>query len=221
MNIIERVKNICLTPKTEWPVVEGEAATNAGLITGYVLPMAAIGAVAGFIGNVVIGYTMPFIGGTVRTGVVMGVLGAVMALVVAVVIVFILSLIIDALAPSFGGQKNSMNAMKVATYSFTPMWLGAIFSIIPMLGLIGFLIGLYGFYLMYLGLQQVMKSPEDKVIGYTIVVAICTIVIWVILSTVIGLFALAGGAASSAISGALPGASSSSGPSVKIGRAHV
>lgn len=211
MNIVDRAKNICLTPKTEWPVVEGEAATNGGLITSYVLPLAAIGAVAGFIGSVVVGYSIPFVGGTVRTGVVAGLVTAVLAMAFAVAAVFILSLIIDALAPSFGGQKNPMQAMKVAVYSYTPAWLAGILSIIPMLGILGVLISLYGFYLLYLGLQQLMKSPQDKAIGYTVVVVICAIVVSVILSVIVGLFAGAGMMAKGAMTGGIsaPGATSS------------
>src|SRR5512147_2530289 len=46
MTVVDRVKNICLTPNTEWPVIAGEPASPASLITGYVAPLAAIGAVA-------------------------------------------------------------------------------------------------------------------------------------------------------------------------------
>ena len=59
---------------------------------------------------------------------------AVFTLVMAIVGVFILSLIIDALAPSFGGQKDSTRALKVAVYSYTPAWVAAVFNILPLLG---------------------------------------------------------------------------------------
>ena len=55
MNIIERVKNILMTPKTEWDVINGETATPMSLLIGYVVPMALIGAVASFIGYGFIG----------------------------------------------------------------------------------------------------------------------------------------------------------------------
>ena len=79
MAIVDRVKNICLTPNTEWPIIADEPTTSADLITGYVVPLAAIGAAAGFIGGSVIGRTLPFIG-TYRVSLVAGLVGAVFRL---------------------------------------------------------------------------------------------------------------------------------------------
>jgi hypothetical protein len=46
MALLDRVKNILLTPKTEWPVIAGETATVSSIYTGYVMILAAIGPVA-------------------------------------------------------------------------------------------------------------------------------------------------------------------------------
>src|SRR4051812_1897506 len=122
MDIVERAKNIVTTPGTEWPVIESEPATTGGLITGYVIPLAAIGAVAGFIGGSIVGHTIPFLG-TYRTPVVAGMGMAIFMLVMAVIGVFLLSLIINALATTFGGQANSTQALKLAVFSYTPAWI--------------------------------------------------------------------------------------------------
>src|SRR5687768_8369590 len=116
MNIVDRVKKILLTPKTEWDVIAAESTPTQQLVVGYVLPLAAIAAVAAFIGQVVIGVSVPLLG-TVRFGLLAGLTGLVMSVVMAVVMVFVLGLIADALAPSFGGQKNSAQALKVAAYT--------------------------------------------------------------------------------------------------------
>src|SRR6185503_11962923 len=42
VTLIERVKNICLTPSTEWPIIAAEPASTGTLIAGYVVPLAAI-----------------------------------------------------------------------------------------------------------------------------------------------------------------------------------
>jgi hypothetical protein len=110
----------------------------------------------------------------------LGLVTAIFAFGMAIVGVFILSLIIDALAPSFGGEKNNIQALKVAVYSYTPLWIAGVLQILPLLGLLTIFAGLYGLYLLYLGLQNVMKSPPDKVMGYTAVVVICAIVLSVI-----------------------------------------
>ena len=119
----------------------------------------------------------------------------------AVVAVFILSLIIDALAPSFSGEKNNAQALKVAVYSYTPAWLAGILQIIPMMGLLAILAAFYGLYLLYLGLPRLMKAPEDKALGYTAVVVICAIVLGVIASVITGLFIGAGSMANAALGG--------------------
>jgi hypothetical protein len=183
MGIVERVKNICLTPSVEWPVIAAEPASAGSLITGYVLPLAAVGAVAGFVGGSLIGRTLPYIG-TYRTSLGTGLTLACFTVVMAVVVVFVLSFLINALAPNFGGQKDTTQALKVAVYSFTPAWVAAVLNILPLLGALAILGGLYGIYLLYLGLPRLMKCPEDKAAGYTAVVVVCAIVLSIVITAV-------------------------------------
>lgn len=200
MSIIDRIKNILITPKTEWDVIAAEPSSTGGLLTGYVLPLAALSAIAGFIGSSIIG-SSTFFGGFFRVPIVWGVALAIYAVVMAVVGVFVLSLIIDALAPTFGGEKNSKQALKVAVYAYTPAWIAGVFNIIPMLGVLAILGALYGLVLLYLGLPRLMKAPEDKAIGYTIVVVICAIVLSIIIGVISGVIGAAGLAGSGALSG--------------------
>lgn len=202
MNIVERAKNICLSPKTEWPVIADETSAPGSLITGYVLPLATIGAVAGFVGGSIIGHSIPFVGGTFRTPIVTGVGLAVFQIVMSVVTVFVLSFIVNALAPTFGGEKNSAQAFKVAVFSYTPGWLAAVFQLIPGLGILS-LLGLYSLYVLYLGLPRLMKSPEDKAVWYTIVVVVCAIVLSLVIGAVGGMFAGAGMMGKGALTGAI------------------
>src|SRR5260221_12968390 len=51
MNLIQRAKNIIITPKTEWVVIAGETTSAQELIVSYVLPLAAAAAIASFIGT--------------------------------------------------------------------------------------------------------------------------------------------------------------------------
>ena len=196
MDLVQRAKNIVLAPQTEWPVIAAETTPPGALVTGYAIPLAAIGAAAGFIGQVFVGVSVPFVG-TVRTPLVSGLVGAVLAVVLAVVLVYVLAAIINGLAPTFGTEKNKAQAFKVAIYSITPVWIAGVLNIIPALGLLGILAGLYGIYLMYLGLLRVMNSPGDKAVAYTAVVTVCCmlvmIVIGVVTATITGIGAYAGG----------------------------
>ena len=50
MNLIERVKNMLVTPKTEWNVVAAEIPDTGKILSGYIIPLTLAGAVAAFIG---------------------------------------------------------------------------------------------------------------------------------------------------------------------------
>ncbi len=184
MAIVERVKQICFSPQTEWPVIAAESATPATLISGYAAPLAAIGAVAGFIGGSIIGRTVPFVG-TYHVGLTAGLAGAVLSFVMAIVSVAILAVVINLLAPTFDAQKDSNQAWKLAVYSYTPAWVAGVLQLLPLLGVLAILAALYGIYLMYVGLPTLMKCPKEKAAGYTAVVVICAVVVSIVAGLVV------------------------------------
>jgi hypothetical protein len=180
-SLINRVKNILISPKSEWGVIEAEPATVSGLFTGYVMILAAIGPIASVIGGVLIGAPMSLM-----------IAMAAVTYAISLIMVFVNSLIIDAFAPTFGGTKNNVQATKVAAYIGTPGWLIGILSIVPQLlplaMLLGFAALIYGIYLLYLGLPRLMRVTQDKAIGYIVVVVACWIVIyWVLIAVVMGI----------------------------------
>jgi hypothetical protein len=181
MSLITRAKAILLSPKTEWGVIDSEQATIGSLYTGYVMPLAAIPAVAGFIGWGFIGVS------GYRWGMGFAITMSVVQYAVALVSTFVLALIIDALAPTFGGQKSQIQALKVAAYSSTASWVVGIFMILPALGWLAIL-GLYSLYLLFLGLPRLMKAPQEKAMGYTAVVIVCAIVLYVVVGGITATF---------------------------------
>lgn len=182
MNLTERVKNILVHPNQEWPVIEKEPASVSDLYTSYIMPLAAIGPVASIIGLSVVGISSP-LGGTYRVSFGTSLGHAVVTYVMALAGVYVLGLIIDALAPTFTGTKNNIQAFKVAAYSITPSWLVGIFNLLPALAFLQ-IFGLYSLYLLYLGLPVLMKSPGDKTLAYTVVAIIAAMVIFVIIAAV-------------------------------------
>jgi hypothetical protein len=186
MNLADRAKGIVRTPRTEWSVIDAEPTTIKDIYTGYVIPLALIPAVAGFIGMSLIGIGVPGLG-TVRTGLLAGLAGAILQVVLSLALVYAVAWVIDALAPTFGGRKDFLSAFKVSAYSMTPMWLAGIFALIPALSFLS-LLGLYGIYVLYLGLPLLMRAPEDKAAGYTAVVVLAALVLSIVLAGVIGVF---------------------------------
>ena len=103
--------------------------------------------------------------------------------VLSLAMVYVIALIVDALAPSFGGQKDRIQALKTVAYCYTASWVAGIATILPWFGLLITLAGvIYGIYLLYLGLPHTMKCPQDKAAGYTAV----SIIVVIVLSLVIG-----------------------------------
>jgi Yip1-like protein len=185
MNLVERAKKLILQPKQEWQAIDAEPHTVQGLYTGYVMILAAIPAVCGFIGLSLIG--IGAFGQTYRVPIGAGIAHMVVSYLLSLGWVYVLALIIDALAPNFGGQKNFIQALKVAAFCPTPAWLAGVFSIIPSLSIIGTLLSLYSLYLLFLGLPILMKTPEDKTIPYIVVVIIAALVLGVVIATLAAL----------------------------------
>lgn len=184
MNIVDRVKEILLTPKLAWPVIEKEQTDVAALYLQYIMILAAIQAVAGFIGMSVFGVSA--FGTTVRVPILSGLVQMVLGYVLGLAMIYVVALIADALAPSFGGQKNALNALKLIAYSSTAGMLGGIFAIIPALGILTLVAALYSLYLMYLGVTTLMKVPQEKAVPYTIVIVVGAIVVGVVVATILG-----------------------------------
>jgi len=182
MNLFERVKGILLNPRAEWSIIEREPGDVAYLFMNYVAILAAIPAVCGFIGGSLIGISLPGFG-TVRVPIVTGLVGAVVGYLLTFAMVYIVALLADLLAPTFQGQKNAENALKLVVYSYTPAWLAGVFLLIPSLGFLAIL-GLYGLYLLWCGIPPLMKAPQEKSIVYTLAIIVCAIVIGLIVGLV-------------------------------------
>jgi hypothetical protein len=184
--LIARAKAILVTPKTEWPVIANEPATVGDLYKNYIVVLAAIPAIAGFIKGSLIG-TNVWLAGRVREDIGSGLTSMVVSYLLTLASVYIMALIIDALAPTFGGQKDRTQALKTMTYASTASWIAGAAIILPAIGLLIVFAGsIYGIYLLYLGLPQTMKAPQEKAAGYTAVTIIIAIVLYFVVFAIVG-----------------------------------
>lgn len=167
MNLIDRVKKILVTPKTEWEAVALETPDASKTIMGYVLPLAIVAAVAAFIGLGLIGIKILFMR---VASVELGLYAAISLLLLLVLTILITAFIIDAVAPSFGSEKNFGRSVQLLAYGCTPLYLGAIASILPnILDIFLIIGGLFGAYLIFLGVTPLKKTPQDKQAVYAII----------------------------------------------------
>ena len=190
MNLVLRAKNIILSPASEWEVIKQESITISELFLKYAVILAAIPAIAGFIGYSLFGISLGFI--SYHVPVASGILWAVLTYVLNVVGVYVIAFIVDALAPSFGSTKDMIASMKVVVFAYTPAWVAGILYVIPSLSILVMLAGIYTLVLMYMGLQRVKDVPKDKMIGYFVVIIIVSIVIYLIIGAVVSAIAFSG-----------------------------
>ncbi len=175
--LVARVMGILINPDAEWQRIDREPASVGSLFMGYILILAAIGPIAHMLGGLVFGYGF-FV--KVHPSLMWALEGAIVTYVLTIVGAFISMLVVDFLAPSFKGQRNQIQALKLVAYGWTAAWVAGIFGLIPALGILG-LLGLYSLYLFYRGVPVMMKTPPDRAMAYTIVVVIVNIVIFILI----------------------------------------
>lgn len=188
---IARAKAILVTPRTEWPLAAAEPASVGGLYTAYIVWIAALPAIAGFIKSSLIG--TGFLGVVVRTPIGAGIGAMILGYLLSLALAYVMALIVNALAGTFNGQKDMVQALKTVAYAWTAYWIAGVAVIIPWIGwLIVLLGGIYSIYLLYLGLPFTMKCPPEKAGGYTALTVIIAIVLgWIVAMIIAGVIGTA------------------------------
>lgn len=172
MDLVSRAKNIMLSPKTEWPVIAGESTDIGQLYSGYIVIMAAIPPLCALIG-----FSL-FLG---RVGIGFGFFGAIVEYGLSLGGIYVVAVIARWLAPQMGGRDDLDQALKLVAYAHTPSWVGGIFFLIPVLGILNLLLALYGLYLIYLGAEPVMGVPAERAFTYTAALVVTVIVVFVVI----------------------------------------
>jgi hypothetical protein len=180
--IVERVKGLLVTPSQEWDVIKVETPSVVDLFTRYVMILAAIPAVASFLGWSVIGYSMD--GTTYRVGLGAGLANAVITYLLTLGSVYAMSLVINFVAPHFQGEADFMQALKIAAYFPTSWWIAGTFSLLPALAILSVVGGLHSLWILWTGLGPLMQIPEDRRANYTGVIVLVAIVLTIIMLVV-------------------------------------
>jgi hypothetical protein len=173
--LAERVKGIIVAPAAEWQTIEREPGDPRFLFTNYVAILAAIPAVCGLIGGILLG--LPILAALAI---------AVFRYVMSFVSVYVMAFIVDQVAPTFAGRSDFESALKLVTYAATPIWLAGIFRLVPGLSFLSIL-GLYALYVLYTGVTPMMRTPADRALVFTVVVVLCMIVVAIVFGIVLSL----------------------------------
>ena len=181
-NIFSRATNIMFKTKTEWQAVELEKPNTSSILLGYVIPLSLIPAIFMIIGYGVIGVSVPFYGR--YTNWTSGIVSGIVSIASTILSVYLTALIVDLLAPSFKVQKNFGRAMQLVAYSFTPMWVAGVLNIFPGISWLAWLLGLYGFFIMYQGFEHTMKPSKENTVGYFLATLGILIVTYIVLMAI-------------------------------------
>lgn len=180
--IVGRAKAILVSPNTEWPVIAGESESVQSVFMRYVVPLAAIGPICGFIGGQVFGINAIIV--RIHPSLMAGLATAITAYVLGLVGIFLVAWVANFLADKFGGQANYERAFRLCAYAYTAGWIAGVFNLVPALGILVLLASLYGIYLFYLGVTPMMAVPKEKAAGYTAVTIIGVIVVYLLVAAV-------------------------------------
>lgn len=182
--IFVRVKNLIVSPKTEWEQISREENDIRTIALKYLIVLALIPAVCTFIGYSVFGYKIPLMG-YVGSSLSMAFRQALVSYISSLAGAALAAVVINLLAPSFSSQQNGGRAFALVVYSYVPMYVAGVLTIIPSLAPITIIAGLYGLYLLYLGLPVMMQTPGEKHTSYFVVSLIVMIVASVVLSMIL------------------------------------
>lgn len=186
MSLAQRVKDILLSPKQTWPKIAAEETDIPTLYTQYLMILALVPAIAGFIGMSLIGFNNG--GQTVLVPLLNGVSSMVISYVLSLAMVYAIALLANRLAPNFSGEKNLVSALKLIAYSSTSGMIGGVFSLLPALWPLGLLASIYSLYLLFTGIPVMMKSPPERALSYTAVLLVSSLIASAVLGIISSIF---------------------------------
>jgi hypothetical protein len=186
---ISQAKSILLQQQSEWTKVLGETEERQSYIN-YGIILTVLAHIAMFIGSAFISSALHFMGaygyGAGYFAVYEGI-----ELVLAIATLYIIPPVLAAIAPSFGGQNNSLNALKLFVFAMTPAWIGSMLGILPVIGWLGAIAGsIYAIILFWQHVDEAMSVPADKKVIYVIASIVCIgVIMWVISAVAMGIAA--------------------------------
>jgi hypothetical protein len=174
MALFDRIRGILADPRAEWATIAAEPATMQSIYTRYVMILAAIGPVAMLIRYSELGFPW-----ALRL--------ALASYVIGLVLVFVLALVVDAVAPSFGGQKDFVASLKLVAYSGTAAWLAGIAHLFGWIAqVLMWIAGVYSLYTFFVGAPILKRCSADKAVPFTLMIAVGVVALWFVASQATG-----------------------------------
>lgn len=146
---------LLFSPRAEWSRIDAGPATIGALYVSHILPLVAIGPVAGLVGAQLrsVPPPLPAAAGAALAGYVL-ILAA----------THLLAHILAALAPFFGAARDPLKALQLIAYASTAGWLARIVLVWPVLPwlIVGMAASLYSLWLLWLGVPRLMRISGGR-----------------------------------------------------------
>ncbi len=184
-SLIEKIKLLILKPKETWESISNESLTTQDILKKYLILALCIPAAATFIGRWIIGIRIPFYG-VYRLTFGASLFTAVLEYALILLGIWGMGKVIQFLAEKFESSTSEVNAYKLVVFSFLPYLAAGVIYLIPSLGTLVALMGLYCIYLFYVGIPVIMNTPEEKVLPFSITIILSVLVIYFIISVLTG-----------------------------------
>lgn len=160
-------------PRRTWATVDQEPTTPAALYLGYIAPLAGCAALARLIGVAFVGFP-----DTGRLPLGHALAAAALYFAFELLAVDLIAYVIDWLGPVLGcpeceGVPRHIQALKIATYARTPLWIAGLLLVVPALSVVAIVVGaLYSIYLLWLGLPELMRAPKHRIPVYALLTVV-------------------------------------------------
>lgn len=157
-DIAVKIRRILFAPKRTWPAIAAEPMSIAGLYLRYAMPLSAIPPLCKLLGWSLLYPDIRF--GT-------GLAAALLSYLCELIGLYVAAAIALRLVPRFEGSASFMRVLKLLAYAATASWIGGIFRLVPLLGVVSVLMSLYSAYLLYTGVTPMTGVPADRALGFT------------------------------------------------------
>jgi hypothetical protein len=178
--ILSRAYGLMRNPTQEWKQIDAEETSIFQVLLGYTLPLAALFALATFLGSFLLGERM---GDTVvRPEVGPALVSAVVWTVMLTAGIGVLGLLASMIAENFEAERQDVRGVKLVAYAFTPTLVAGLVNIVPAWGVAAVAVGLGATaYVLFRGIPIIMRAPESEAQNYTATVMVLGLVLILLL----------------------------------------
>ena len=168
--ILARAQKIVTDPQGAWQEIKGEDSTIESVYKNYFVYVAAITPIAMFLGHIF------------HRNIFSNLFSNLVFYAFALGMPYLAAMLIEFLAPKFEGGCSRAEAFKLVVYASTPGMLAGIFNLIPILGIIASLIGLYNIYVFYLGLEPMVRVAGSKRLPFMGALILCGLAVGIVIA---------------------------------------